>query len=298
MDYINLLKAKSLEEISQSLRFELPTIFTDRLSEYNITGKYYLIHYHEILYSFIFYNLLFFVCPLVGKLLFGKNYTEIKNKKLKMNFDIHLIAFFQCILSILICIPLLVKNYSLNVDASDFEMLESYDYRFSFVSAITIGYFLWDSLICLKYFDLFGFEFLLHAFASLFVFSITLLPFFQYWIPRFLMFELSSPFVNINWFISKLPKESVSLRFNAFNGICLLVTFFTVRIGWGFTAIALVIKQLYSSWDKLSTLKKTISFIVVFLNLNLDILNLFWFSKMVRIAKKMLFGSSTKAKKD
>lgn len=285
----------SLQSLSQSLR---PDFFT-------IPNNFYSTHYHEILYSFIFYNALFLVCPVIGKITFKQNYTAL-NRKQRLNFDIHIIAMIQCLISIVACVPLLLQSqgpdnsYAMGQDfgSTNASKLFGYNYNFSFVGAITTGYFIWDLLVCLQHFDLFGFSFLLHAFAALFVFSITLIPFFQYWIPRFLIFELSSPFVNINWFVNKLPQGTIPKQAIVINGLLLLGTFFSVRIVWGFYAIYLVLSLLIAEWGSLSLGLKGIASMVVLLNFLLDVLNLFWFTKMIKIAKKMAAGSGASKKGD
>ncbi|GMM33213.1 Tda4 protein [Saccharomycopsis crataegensis] len=273
----------SLETFSQSLRPEW-------LANYLGSETIFATHAHEVLYSFVFYNMLFLFCPVIGRVCFGSIYTclvsssDPKQRKLKLNFDIHIIAMIQAIISIGACIWLFCSTV-----LNDNQLL-GYDYSHTFVSSITVGYFIWDLLVCLKYFDLFGFEFLLHAVASLFVFSTTFMPFFQYWVPRFLIFEASSPFVNINWFIanSKGAKGWLSsTTLNVVNGLLLMLSFFSVRIIWGFYAIYLVMCLLCNQWNDLTSIEQIVASIVVGLNFSLDVLNLFWFKKMVRIAKKM-----------
>lgn len=283
----------SLETLSQSTRL---AIFD------SIPVHHYLsIHLHEVVYSFVFYNAIFLVCPYFGKLFFGTNYTLITNRKLKLNFDIHMIAMVQALISIAFCVPLLWTG-SKGIHAIDARepVLFGYDYTHGFLSAITVGYFTWDLVVCVLHFDLFGFEFLLHAFASWFVFNTFMVPIFQYWAPRFLIFELSSPFVNINWFIANSKAKSgwlASTKVNVINGITLMVTFFSTRIVWGFWAVYLALSYIYQSWDVMTLAEKAVCSCVVGLNLSLDVLNLVWFLKMVKIAKKLARGNSKTNKK-
>ncbi|CCH46101.1 putative membrane protein [Wickerhamomyces ciferrii] len=251
--------------------------------------NYYEAHYHEIIGSAVFYQLLFTISPIISRSLFGENYNVL-SKKGKKNFDIHIVSMVQCLISIGVIFPL-YGNETLNKDP-----IFSYLPYAGFVSAITIGYFIWDLFICLRYFKMFGVGFLLHAFASLFVFSSTLRPFCLSWVAGFLSFELSTPFVNINWFISKLPNGTVPFQVQAINGLLLMITFFVVRIIWGFYAIFKVSIQFYQVWDKLPI---WLPLSIVGLNFALDVLNVYWFKKMVSIAiKKFSAPPASTSKKD
>lgn len=246
--------------------------------------NYYEAHYHEIVGAAVFYQVLFLVSPVISRALFGENYNQL-SKRGKKNFDIHIVSMVQCLISIAVIIPL-YGNEHLAQDP----VFHYLPYA-GFVSSITIGYFIWDSYICLRYFKMFGIGFLLHAFASLFVFCQTLRPFCLAWVAGFLSFELSTPFVNVNWFISKLPAGTVPFYIQAINGLLLIITFFIVRIIWGFFAIYKVSGQLYQVLDQLPL---WLPASVVLLNFALDSLNLYWFKKMVAIAAKKIGGPAPK----
>lgn len=56
-------------------------------------------------------------------------------------------------------------------------------------------------------------------------------PFANYYGPVFILYELSSPFLNIHWFCDKLNLTGSKLQW--YNGMVLLFTFFSCRIVWG-----------------------------------------------------------------
>lgn len=251
----------------------------------------YLKHGHEIVGSFVFYQLVYaYFAPWFNRLVFRSQYTSIKDRKTKVNFDIHTVSSVQCLVTFYSIAPTLLLPMGLNVVTYRDELA-------SMASALAVGYFLWDLLICVRYFNLYGFEFLAHALSSLYVFTVSLRPFCQAWVGKFLLFEASTPFVNNNWFIAQLSKGSskpvVPMWVNAVNGVLLLVTFFSVRILWGFTAIGILIFQM---WKVRSSLPLKQSAILCALNLILNTLNVFWFSKMLKLAKKMVNGSGRPAK--
>ena len=46
-----------------------------------------------------------------------------------------------------------------------------------------------------------------------------------------MLYELSTPFLNIHWFLDKFGKTGS--RFQLWNGICLIIIFFGCRLVWG-----------------------------------------------------------------
>ncbi|ODV87731.1 hypothetical protein CANARDRAFT_193875 [[Candida] arabinofermentans NRRL YB-2248] len=220
------------------------------------------------------------IAPFINAKLWGTTYTELTNKKRKINFDIHIVAFIQSLVSIGICIPMF-NHPMMHSDP----VFGSYDFGV-FCASITCGYFIWDLFYCcIWHFDLFGFEYLFHAFAALVVFGTSLYPFCLPCVPVFLIFELSSPFVNIHWFLSRVPSGTVSDRFFLINGLLLMTTFFFSRIVWGFYAAVKMFLICYSVKDQLPVY---IIPMIFTLNIGLNYLNVVWFTKMVSIASKKM----------
>lgn len=56
-------------------------------------------------------------------------------------------------------------------------------------------------------------------------------PFVNFYAPTFILYELSSPFLNIHWFCDKLNMTGSKVQL--YNGILLLCTFFGCRLCWG-----------------------------------------------------------------
>lgn len=254
--------------------------------------SYYAAHWHEIVIATLAYFGIQAISPVFSAALFGKTYTGL-NAKTKLNFDIHVVSMVQCVVSILVIVPCWGHLHFQNRVEDPYLSVLGYTPYHGFISAITTGYFIWDFVVCLVNMKLFGFGFFLHAVAALVVFGCSLKPFCLPWIPAFLLFELSTPFVNINWFSTHLPVGTISDRVVAINGICLLVTFFLVRILWGFYAVALLAYDMYRTRANLSWV---LPVTVLALNVSLDVLNVFWFSKMLAIAKKKLSGEKKDAK--
>lgn len=252
--------------------------------------NYFEAHWHEVAASFLFYLIIQHLLPILLKRYVGKIYTDL-NHKTKINFDIHVTAMVQCVLSVLALVPMwnhpMWKN---RLTDPHLAVLGYYPYA-GFVAAISVGYFVWDLYVCLRYFRLFGAGFLFHAVAALYVFSSCFVPFCLPWIPAFLLFEASSPFVNMNWFASRLPAGTFSDRFVMINGLLLLITFFSVRLVWGFYAVALVAGDM---WQVRQHVAMFLPLSILSFNVALDGINAFWFYKMVGIAKRKILGKASK----
>ncbi|KAJ9049363.1 hypothetical protein DSO57_1025382 [Entomophthora muscae] len=142
------------------------------------------------------------------------------------------------------------------------------------VYAVTCGYFVWDIVYVLVQGQ--HMSFLLHGIACLAVFLYSYTPFLNYYGAVFLMFELSTPFLNLVYFMDKCS-YSKTLMFKL-NGIVLLLVFFLVRIVFGLymsvKTFESVITEGYRAPLHLMALYGSA-------NVALNLLNQLWFYKLV-----------------
>ncbi|CAH6719953.1 topoisomerase I damage affected protein 4 [[Candida] jaroonii] len=255
-----------------------------KYSPWEDSSNYMLRHSHEMAFMFVFYMVIHALAPGASKKLFGKNYSDL-NLKGRINFDIHMVSMVQCVISITSLAPMWNHSYYQNRVEDAESSIFGYTSYGGLVASLAVGYFLWDVFVCIKYFESFGVGFLFHGVSAFYVFSTTMIPFCMPWIPAFLLFELSTPFVNMNFFASRLPAGAIPNNVVLINGILLLVTFFSVRILWGFYAVSLVATDLYRT---LGMINVFFPICLLSINICLNSLNVFWFYKMLRIAKKKL----------
>jgi len=112
------------------------------------------------------------------------------------------------------------------------ELADNRIYGYSkFVSQVhsqVIGYFVWDLVHSYRYET---FAFVLHAFISAVVFSMSLIPLNQYWGARFLLFDISNIPLNVTYLLNMINRtQSVFFKFSA---IVLLISYFAVRCVYG-----------------------------------------------------------------
>ena len=139
-------------------------------------------------------------------------------------------------------------------------------------------------------------------------------PFANYYGLNFILYEISTPFLNIHWFFDKL--NMTGSRVQLYNGFVLLATFFSGRVLWGnyqsiniyldvwtalhtptFHSQSLSSNSLFAyrestsgldtadSFDRL-TLPTWLAFAYLGSNTVLNFLNVFWFAKMIQALMK------------
>ncbi|GME81888.1 unnamed protein product [Ambrosiozyma monospora] len=152
--------------------------------------------------------------------------NKLKKKKAQTDFCIRCVSFIQSILIVTISIPCL-QNEHLAKD----HIYATTPYS-SFVAAMALSYFIWDTLVSLFYVGYFGVGFLVHGIVSTIVFTIGVFhPYIHYYCPIFLLFEISTPFLNVRWIGLKF--DVLSELFKLVNNAILMLIFFFVRICWG-----------------------------------------------------------------
>ena len=149
-------------------------------------------------------------------------------------------------------------------------------------------------------------------------------PFVNYYCPVFVLYELSTPFLNIHWFFDKL--NMTGSKAQLVNGLMLITTFFCCRLVWGswqsivvFSDIFYAMRQpgtmvsvgqehnatIVASTDPTKevmrfaheeTLPMWLAGAYLASNIVLNALNWFWFEKMIAAVRKRFTPSKEKTK--
>ncbi|KAH8928854.1 DUF887-domain-containing protein, partial [Atractiella rhizophila] len=163
--------------------------------------------------------------PILSSLYFPTTYPQLPPKT-RFGWNIRVVAFVHA----LIVTPFSYYYLRNPPPAYVEEPLIGYDRTASNLFALSFGYFLWDTVIsvvdAVKYKA--GWGFVLHGVACAFVFSNTFRPFATGFGAVFLLWELSTIFLNPHWFFDKLGMTGS--RAQLINGILLLSSFFFVRL--------------------------------------------------------------------
>ncbi|KAH8117182.1 DUF887-domain-containing protein [Phellopilus nigrolimitatus] len=221
------------------------------------------------------------VAPALSSAFFPGSYGRLKTARDRNNWNIRVVSLVHA----LVIIPLALR--SLDFPALNADRVFGWDPRVGTLTGIACGYFLWDTLESVIHLSEIGF--VVHGLACFFIFSLSFKPFIAYYVPRFLLWELSTPFLNIHWFLDKMGRTGSTLQL--INGLCLLGTFAGVRLVYGSI-------QSYAFYQTLFVNKDDIAFIMILTygvgNVILNGLNVIWFRKMV-IALRKRMESSAKA---
>ncbi|KAF1832089.1 DUF887-domain-containing protein [Decorospora gaudefroyi] len=188
------------------------------------------LHFHEVMAAFTLYHVTYrYVAPAISRLFFPRIYSSF-NARTKLNWDVHVVSFVQSTLICSLALWVMWTDGELRqMDTT--ERVHGYTGASGLIQAFAGGYFLWDLVITVQNVKIFGIGMLFHAICALCVFFLGFRPFVNYYACTFILYELSSPFLNIHWFCDKLNMTGTTLQL--VNGIVLLCTFFSCRIVWG-----------------------------------------------------------------
>ncbi|KAH8676369.1 TLC domain-containing protein [Xylariales sp. PMI_506] len=271
------------------------------------------LHVHEILITAAFYQFInVVVSPIVSKRLFPRQYKGLSDKT-RLNWDVHVVSLVQsCIINILALWVMFTDEERWAMDTQ--ERVYGYTGAAAMIQALGAGYFLWDLIITASNMHIFGIGMLAHAIAALLVYSFGFRPFLNYYSTTFILWELSSPFLNVHWFCDKLGLTGSKIQL--YNGITLIFTFFSCRLVWGTFQSFMVAKDVWAGHINKPTYipftsqstqilsvpaqyESTMQFVTesssvplwlvgIYLgsNITLNFLNFYWFVKMIQAVQK------------
>lgn len=281
--------------------------YADRL---NVRGLPF--HVHEVVVFALFYTFVqTVVSPIVSKALFPRFYPTDRAKK--ANWDSHVVSLVQSVA--INCVALYVIFFDEERKAMDWQQrIWGYTGASALVGSMAAGYFLWDFIMTVTHLDIFGVGLLAHAVSALTVYSFGFRPFLNFYAPVFILYELSTPFLNVHWFCDKLNLTGSKIQL--YNGIALLATFACCRLVYGsFQSIMVYIDMwkaihtgpdasyVAAAFDKNGTMTDPNANMMAFVtnaepipvwlagiylasNLVLNTLNWHWFFKMISAVRK------------
>ncbi|KAL2207148.1 DUF887-domain-containing protein [Sarocladium strictum] len=267
------------------------------------------LHIHEVLGAALLYTVIFWpISPLVSGWLAPKAYYAIPKRK-RVNWDAHVVSMVQCLFINTLAIWVALFDESRKTMGWE-ERVWAYTESSAMVQALAAGYFLWDLIVTSMYLDVFGIGTLAHAVAALIVYSLGFRPIVNYYSTVFILWELSTPFLNIHWFMDKLGRTGSKLQL--YNGLMLLFSFFTARLLFGTYSSVCVLQDLWMASNNAVSMEKRISVGMVHVtdgsrvpswlmgsyllsNLTLNYLNFYWFYKMIKALRRRFEPAQGKA---
>jgi hypothetical protein len=156
------------------------------------------------------------------------------------------------------------------------------------LSAVATGYFLWDMGVCLFYWDVYDASFAAHGAACFLVYLFSLRPFLTRFSPAYLLFEMSTVPLNLNWFLQTVGLADSWVR--RANGVLLLATYFGVRVGFGLYQSVRFFQLVLGEAGRSAPVLLIAYYALA--NVFLNGLNVVWFTKMVRVATRAFAGTA------
>lgn len=230
-------------------------------------------HLHEILFFLVVYSGIYTLSASVTPAVYPA-YRKL-SKRNQVNFDMHVTSQVQ---AIVLCAFAWMMFFDTSLDT-----LTSHTPFSSMAISSAIGYFVWDLYVSVKYVNMFGMPFLAHAAAALFTFFEATRPFLHNFAAPFMLYEMSTPFVNHHWFASHVP-GMIPESLQKFNGLCLLGAFFIFRIVLGSYFGFKLFTEAFSNPPE--GVPRWSLYAVLTTYATLTSLNFFWFSKMIKLAAK------------
>lgn len=282
MNYINTFREvyqydDPLESLKPYVETFIKPYIPQSLQPYEIISN----NLHTLLFGLSLYTTLFQLSKIF--LFFNPQITKaLKNEKNKLDCCVRIVSFIQAIIICFLGISVFNNKY-LNID----HVFATTPYS-KFYTSMALSYFIWDTIISTIYVKYFGVGFLIHGIVSTIVFTIAVeYKFIQYYSAIFLLFEISTPFLDIRWVGLKFNVLSENVKL--INNIILILIFFFIRICWGWYQVFRLGIDLYDAQNEANF--TTIGAIIILsCNFILDILNVFWFSKMMTVAIETLKG--------
>ncbi|KAF8334217.1 TLC domain-containing protein [Cantharellus anzutake] len=244
-------------------------------------------HFTLVVLSALTFHIIQLLSGVFSRVIFPKTYGNLK-KNVRSNWDAHVVSMAHAVT----IIPLAYSFKMKGSPSLEEDHAFGWDPEIGSIIGISIGYFMWDSIHCIL--DMTDFGFIVHATLCLAVYLNGYRPFLAYYACSFLLWELSTPFLNIHWFLDKLGMTGGF--FQLINSAVLLVSFFGARLVFG----------TYSSYEFINTMQElkanhqisTIFYAAyLFGNVSLNLLNWIWFFKMIKALRKR-FSKTTEPRRN
>lgn len=243
------------------------------------------LHAHEILPSFTLYTFLnSYLAPLASRQLFPRTYPSL-DARTKVNWNARVVSLLQscCINTAALAVVYLDKE---RWEMGPRERVWGYTGASGMVQGFAAGYFLWDLVTSAANFDVHGPGELMHAVSALAVSLLGFRPFCNYYGLNFVLYELSTPFLNIHWFMDKFGMTGSTAQL--VNGIALVTTFGASRLVWGTYQSVRMYQDIWTAFETPGGLPVPpwLAIAYVVSNTTLSVLNFYWFGRMITTLRK------------
>ena len=137
-----------------------------------------------------------------------------------------------------------------------------------------------------------------HATSALAMSLLGFRPFVNYYGLNYLLYQLSTPFLNIHWWLDKLGKTGSRIQW--INGLVLITTFGGSRIVWGYYTSYHLFQDMWKAWTTPGGERVPRRLAVTYVGgvAVLNVLNAFWFTRMVQTVRSRFRKEAPDDKED
>ncbi|KAJ1948583.1 hypothetical protein FBU59_001526 [Linderina macrospora] len=213
----------------------------------------------------------------VSSIVFGKKFDSLTARQ-KYDWGIRVVSQVHAIVVVIMSIPIFFNKVLLE------DTLYGFDHYPACVYTIVCG------VSDAKHI---GVGFVVHAVASFGVYILSFRPALQYYGSSFIMFEASTIFLNINWWLDKLGMTGSRLQF--YNASILLFLYLTVRLIFGTYMSYQMFEDLKANGTQTPT---PLYYFYRVSNSSIMLLSYYWFYLMINaVRKRFTPAAAAKAKK-
>ncbi|KAJ2026243.1 hypothetical protein H4S03_008668 [Coemansia sp. S3946] len=211
----------------------------------------------------------------LSSLVFGAKFDSLTPRQ-KYDWGVRVVSQVHAIVVVVLAIPIFFKQELIN------------DKLFGFDNYAAWVYFLWDICVSVGDAKRLGVGFIVHAFASFGVYILSFRPSLQYYGASFIMFEASTIFLNMNWWMDKLGMTGSRLQL--YNACTLLFLYLTVRLIFG----VYMSYHLFADLDANgSSMPIALRYFYRIANYSIILLSYYWFYLMIAAVRKRFSPSKT-----
>jgi TLC domain len=206
------------------------------------------LHIHHILTAYLLYEFTFRVLSPYGSQFFFPGTYGRFDRRGKINWDAHVVSMLQCLIINYMALNVMLYDPERKVADADWkERLWGYTSETGNVQGFAAGYFLWDTLVSIEHLNVLGVSSLVHGIAALGITMLGFRPFANYYGINFVLYELSTPFLNIHWFLDKAGLTGSVWQL--INGILLIGSFAGARLFWGAYQSWRIYEDVWKAWQ-------------------------------------------------
>lgn len=248
-----------------------------------------------VIHSLALWLSLQFLSARLSPKLFPKTFANLK-KSTRVSWHVHWVAFCHAAIITPLAGRLWWKVYQEGGMSGTHTLARNrvygYDDEAASIYGIALGYFIWDAVVSALY-D--GPAFVAHGLVAMTAFIFVFHPIFMYDGLGFLLWEASTPFLNIHWFLDKLGMTGGKLQL--LNAFFLLSTYVLARLTFGvYNSFSWMMLVHFPAKAHSPAIPLHIKTFFTVGNITLNSLNFIWFRAMIRAVQKRFTAKDDKGR--